>query len=107
MISLIYFDWILVRLIIVFLYRYPDDKGCYVDSGYNTTNSTTKNNLLINLPEKKDPHKNNIPITKNKVILKCKKIYLWDQDIFISIYWHMSMIIYMSLHSENDKICML
>lgn len=55
---------------------YPDDKGCYVDSGYNTTNSTTKNNLLINLPEKKDPHKNNIPITKNKVILKCKKIYL-------------------------------
>jgi len=52
------------------------DKGGFLDSGYNTSSSTTKNNLLINLPVKSDVQKNNISITKNGVLGKCKKIYL-------------------------------
>jgi len=52
------------------------DKGGFLDSGYNTTSSTTKNNLLINVPVKSDTQKNNLSITKNGVLGKCKKIYL-------------------------------
>jgi len=54
----------------------PKDKGGFLDSGYNTTSSTTKNNLLINVPVKSDIQKNNLSITKNGVLGKCKKIYL-------------------------------
>lgn len=53
-----------------------EGKGGFLDSGYSTTTSTTKNNLLINMPEKSDPTKASILITKNKVLNKCKKIYL-------------------------------
>jgi len=52
------------------------DKGGFLDSGYNTSSSTTKNNLLINVPVKSDVQKNNLSITKNGVLGKCKKIYL-------------------------------
>ena len=59
------------------LCRYPDDKHGVHDSGFNTTlNLTKNNNLLANLPEKRDPMKTNIAITKNSVLTKCKKIYL-------------------------------
>jgi len=52
------------------------DKGGFLDSGYNSTASTTKNNLLRNVPVKSDIQKNNLAITKNGVLGKCKKIYL-------------------------------
>jgi len=52
------------------------DKGGFLDSGYNSTASTTKNNLLSNVPVKSDTQKNNLSITKNGVLGKCKKIYL-------------------------------
>ena len=57
-------------------FRSAKDKGGFLDSGYNTTSSTTKNNLLINVPVKSDTQKNNLSITKNGVLGKCKKIYL-------------------------------
>ena len=59
--------------------RSGKDKGGFLDSGYNTTSSsTTKNNLLSNVPVKSDTQKNNLSITKNTggVLGKCKKIYL-------------------------------
>ena len=56
--------------------RSGKDKAGFLDSGYNTSSSTTKNNLLSNVPVKSDTQKNNISITKNGVLGKCKKIYL-------------------------------
>jgi len=47
-----------------------------LDSGYSTTASTTKNNLLINLPVKSDTLKNNLTVTSNGTLGKCKKIYI-------------------------------
>ena len=69
--------------------RPSDTKGGYLDCGFNTTTvSTTKNNLLVNMPEKSDPHKTptktSIAMTKNStgvptpssMLNKCKRIYL-------------------------------
>ena len=61
------------------LHRQTDAKGGFLDSSFNTTTSTvstTKNNLLVNMPEKSDPHKASIAITKNSMLNKCKRIYL-------------------------------
>ena len=65
----------------VILFRPADTKGGYLDCGYTSTVSTTKNNLLANMPEKTDPHKVNIAMTKNStntssMLNKCKRIYL-------------------------------
>ena len=61
----------------VLIIRPTEEGKCgALDSGYNNTMSTTKNNLLINVPQKSDPTKASILITKNKVLNKCKKIYL-------------------------------
>ena len=57
-------------------FRSTKDKGGFLDSGYNSTSSTTKNNLLVNVPVKSDTQKTNLSITKNGVLGKCKKIYL-------------------------------
>ena len=66
------------------------DTRCSLSTTTNTTSivtnststvSTTKNNLLANMPEKTDPHKVNIAMTKNStntssMLNKCKRIYL-------------------------------
>ena len=56
--------------------RSSDGMSGFLDSGYSSNPSTTNNNLLINKPETKEPHKPKVSMTKNMVLNKCKKIYL-------------------------------
>ena len=48
------------------VFRYPDDKSSFLSP-------SAKNNLLANNPQKSDPMKTNIPLTKNNVR---KKMYI-------------------------------
>jgi hypothetical protein len=58
--------------------RSTKDPGSLYESPYttHTPSVTTKNNLLSNHPVKSDTQKNNLSVTNNGTLGKCKKVYI-------------------------------
>ena len=58
--------------------RSTKDPGSLYESPYttHTPSVTTKNNLLSNHPVKSDTQMNNLSVTNNGTLGKCKKVYI-------------------------------